>query len=58
METKQCSHLKEGIGINRDFLKARKSDKASKFQCLGKKKKFIKNHVRMKNNFKKFQYFR
>lgn len=36
MELKQCGHLKEGIGIDKDFIKAKKSENGSKFKCLGK----------------------
>lgn len=36
MDTTQCCHLKEGIGIDKDFFKARKSEKDGKFECLGK----------------------
>jgi hypothetical protein len=43
MELKQCTHLKEGIGIDKDFVKAKKSENGSKFKCLGKfiQKKFF-----------------
>lgn len=36
VDIKQCSHLKEGIKIDREFIKSRKSEKESKFDCLGK----------------------
>lgn len=37
MEVKECNHLKEGIGIDKEFVKARKSENEGKFVCLGKK---------------------
>lgn len=36
MEVKQCNHLKEGIGIDKEFVKARMKENESKFLCLGK----------------------
>lgn len=37
MEVKKCSHLKDHLGIDREFLKNRKQErKESKFECLGK----------------------
>lgn len=36
MELKQCSHLKEGIGIDKEFVKGKKSENGCKFVCLGK----------------------
>lgn len=35
MEGKQCTHLKDGVGIDRDFLKAKKTEN-DKFECKGK----------------------
>jgi len=38
MEAKNCIHLKDGIGIDRNFLKMQKMMKRveNKFECLGK----------------------
>lgn len=38
MEAKNCIHLKDGIGIDRNFLKMQKLMKRveNKFECLGK----------------------
>lgn len=36
MDVKHCIHIKTSIGINREFLKTKKNENKSIFECLGK----------------------
>lgn len=39
MENKQCTHLRTDIGIDKDFIKAKKNGhKIFSLECLGRKR--------------------